>query len=88
MSAAKAIANDDRLAEWPAIMSPRTLAKYLDCSDTAALSNLLRKWRERGFPAKDQPTGRYYRADVDAFLETYYRGQLSPKKKILEAAGG
>lgn len=50
---------------WPMLLSKLTLAQYLDCKNEHELKKYT---NDPAFPKKDKAS-KYYRPDVDAFLE-------------------
>ncbi|MEQ9606399.1 MAG: hypothetical protein RLN99_01905 [Kiloniellaceae bacterium] len=60
--------------DWPLLMTPRTLASYLDCAQSSGnLDRTFKEWRDTpGFPRPDAKTGKYYRPAIDKFLARHF----------------
>ncbi len=60
--------------DWPALMTPNTVAAYLDCRDANGhMSRQFAWWRGRDdFPDLDADSGKYYRREIDRFLDSYF----------------
>ena len=65
--------------DWPALMTPQTLAAYLDCLDANGKGRAkLRLFKQHtAFPEADPATGMFYRLEIDKFLDIYF-GRADP----------
>lgn len=70
------------LPDWPVLMTPRTLASYLDCAhdETGNLKRTFKEWRDApGFPRPDSETGVFYKPAIDAWLAARF-GYADPQE--------
>lgn len=59
----------DRDRTWPAVMTPRTLAAYLDCNTQSTLHRRVKVLQEKGgLPQKDRDIGGWLKEEIDSAL--------------------